>query len=117
MKTVHGRAEDLARDVDYRAAYDLCLSRAVANLSTLSEYCIPFLKVGGYFVSYKSKKGYDEISQADHCMKVLGCKIDKTEEFHLSDQESDRLLIKIKKIKDTSKKYPRKAGIPSRNPL
>lgn len=117
LYAVHGRAEDLARKKDFREAFDLCVSRAVANLSTLSEYCLPFVKIHGYFVSYKSKKGLEEIKNSEHCMKELGSRIVQVDAFCLTDQDSERLLIKIEKIKSTSKKYPRKAGIPSRNPL
>ena len=117
IRAVHGRAEDLARDRELRASFDLCVSRAVANLSTLSEYCIPFVRVNGFFVSYKSKKGIEEIEASAHCMKMLGSKIVQIDEFQLSDHDSDRVLIKIKKCSGTSKQYPRKAGIPSKNPL
>lgn len=116
IEAVHGRAEDLARKQEFRAKFDLCVSRAVANLSTLSEYCIPFVKVNGLFISYKAKKGLEEIKEIDHCMEVLGSKIIQVDEFELSD-DSERVLIKIKKCKGTSKQYPRKAGIPSKNPL
>lgn len=114
---VHGRAEDLARRPEFRAAFSLCVSRAVANLSTLSEYCIPFIKVNGYFVSYKSSKGLEEIKMSDSCMKALGSKIEQVDEFQLPGEVFSRILIKIKKCKGTSKLYPRKAGIPSKNPL
>lgn len=117
LEAIHGRAEDLARDKELRAAFDLCVSRAVANLSVLSEYCIPFVRTNGYFVSYKGKKGSEEISNAQNCMNVLGCKIEKVEEFHLEEDEAERLLIKIKKCKGTPKLYPRKAGTPSKSPL
>lgn len=73
LEALHGRAEDLARDKSLRASFDLCVSRAVANLSVLSEYCIPFVRTNGYFVSYKGKKGLDEITNAQNCMNVLGC--------------------------------------------
>ena len=117
IKAIHGRAEDLARDKSLRASFDLCVSRAVANLSVLSEYCIPFVRTNGYFVSYKGKKGLDEITNAQNCMNVLGCKIENVDEFHLEEDEAERLLIKIKKCKGTSKLYPRKAGTPTKNPL
>lgn len=117
IEAVHGRAEDLARKTEYRAGFDLCVSRAVANLSTLSEYCIPFVKVNGYFVSYKAQKGLEEMKSSDHCMKELGAKIEEVKEFSLGDEDNQRILIKIKKCKGTSKQYPRKAGIPSKNPL
>ncbi len=117
LEAIHGRAEDLARDRNLRAAFDLCVSRAVANLSVLSEYCIPFVRTNGYFISYKGKKGTEEISHAEHCFQMLGCKIEKTETFYLEDDDAQRLLIQIKKCKGTPKIYPRKAGIPSKNPL
>lgn len=117
IQAVHGRAEDLARKPEFRGRFDLCVSRAVANLSTLSEYCIPFVRVNGYFISYKAQKGLEEIRECNHCMKELGSKIIDTDEFQLTDEDSKRVLIKIKKCKGTSKMYPRKAGIPSKNPL
>lgn len=117
ITAVHGRAEDLARKPEYRAKFDLCVSRAVANLSVLSEYCIPFVKVNGYFVSYKAARGLEEIEAGKHCMEVLGSKIMQTDEFPLTDKDSMRVLIKIKKCRGTAKMYPRKAGVPSKNPL
>ena len=117
IKTIHGRAEDLGRDKKYRDSFDLCLSRAVANLNTLTEYCIPFVKVNGFFISYKSRKGLEEVKNIDNCMKLLGSEIEQIDQFTLSDIESERVLIKIKKLKATSKKYPRRAGIPSKDPL
>ena len=117
ISAVHGRAEDLARDKNHRARYDLCVSRAVANLSTLTEYCIPFVRTNGYFVSYKSQKGQEEIQSAENCLKVLGCKIEEQKHFQLDGDDSERLLIKIRKCKGTPKLYPRKAGVPSRSPL
>ena len=117
ISTIHGRAEDLARDKSLRAAFDLCVSRAVANLSVLSEYCVPFVRTNGYFVSYKGKKGLEEISNAQNCMNVLGCKIEKVDDFRLEEDEAERLLIRIKKCKGTPKLYPRKAGTRSKNPL
>lgn len=117
IKAIHGRAEDLGRDKKYRDSFDLCLSRAVANLNTLTEYCIPFVKVNGFFISYKSRKGLEEVKNLDNCMKLLDSDIVKIDQFTLSDIESERVLIKIKKLKATSKKYPRRAGIPSKDPL
>lgn len=117
IQAVHGRAEDLARKPEFRGKFDLCVSRAVANLNTLSEYCIPFVRVNGFFISYKAQKGLEEIHESDHCMKELGSKIMQVDEFKLTDIDSNRVLIKIKKCKGTSELYPRKAGIPSKNPL
>ena len=117
IEAVHGRAEDFARDKEHRAAYDICVSRAVANLSTLSEYCIPFVKRNGYFVSYKSGSSDEEIQQAEKAVNILGGKIEKTDKFLLPETDMGRALVNIKKIKITPAKYPRKAGMPSREPL
>ncbi|MCD8019269.1 MAG: 16S rRNA (guanine(527)-N(7))-methyltransferase RsmG [Clostridiales bacterium] len=114
---IHGRAEDLARDDIYRGRFDLCVSRAVANLNTLSEYCIPFVRVNGYFVSYKSVKGLEEMKNCSSCLHLLGSKIIYVDDFALSSQDYRRILIKIKKCENTSNLYPRKAGIPLKNPL
>ncbi len=117
IKTIHGRAEDFAKDKEYREAYDLCVSRAVANLSTLSEYCLPYVKVGGKFISYKSEKITDEMNAAKNAIHILGGNISGQVDFNLPDSDIYRNLFIIDKIKDTSKKYPRKAGLPSKEPL
>lgn len=117
IAAVHGRAEDLARQAGYREAFDLCVSRAVANLSSLIEYCLPFVKCGGYFVSYKSGEVQDEMKKAEHAILLLGGKIEKVETFTIPGSEIERSFVVIKKIHPTSKKYPRKAGTPSRDPL
>lgn len=112
----HGRAETLARDKKLRDHFDLCVSRAVANLSTLSEYCIPFVREGGYFISYKSTKGLEEADQSKRCFKELNCQIEHIEYIRYND-ELNRMLIKIRKDRKTPAKYPRREGIPSRDPL
>lgn len=117
IHTVHGRAEDLGRNKDYREKFDLCVSRAVANLSTLSEYCMPFVKIGGFFISYKSGKIEEELRQANGALKLLGGKIDNTVLFKLPKDDGDRCLVQIKKTEPISKKYPRKAGLPGKEPL
>ena len=114
---IHGRAEDLGRDIKHREQYDICVSRAVANLSTLSEYCMPFMKVGGCFIPYKSGKIEEELGEAKHAVFLLGGKIEDTERFLLPGTEAERSLIKINKVNGISKKYPRKAGSPSKEPL
>lgn len=114
---VHGRAEDVARQAEHREAYDLCVSRAVANLSSLSEYCMPFVKIGGYFVSYKSGEVEEELEQAKRAIGLLGGKLEKAEKFLLPGTDAARSLIVIGKMKGISRKYPRKAGIPAREPL
>lgn len=117
ITAVHSRAEDLGRDKDYREKYDLSVSRAVANLSTLSEYCMPFVKPGGFFISYKSGKIEEELSSAKHAIFLLGGKVNRIESFTLDGAEAERTLIKIEKVSEISKKYPRKAGVPGKEPL
>ena len=117
VDTVHGRAEDCARDRQYREKYDLCVSRAVANLSTLSEYCLPFVKKGGCFVSYKSEKVTEEYERSKKAIVVLGGKCEKREEFYLPDTDIYRNLFLIRKVKNTPERYPRKAGIPQKEPM
>lgn len=115
IEAIHGRAEDIARDKAYRASYDIAVSRAVANLSTLSEYCLPFVKIGGKFVSYKSGDCADEVDNAKAAIHLLGGKINKIDEFSYSN--NSRSFIVIDKVMNTSNKYPRKAGLPSKKPL
>lgn len=117
IRTVHGRAEDLGRDLQYREQYDLAVSRAVANLSTLSEYCTPFVKSGGYFISYKAGNIEGEVEQSRKAIKLLGCKLEEVVSFILTGAEAERSFVKIKRIEGISKKYPRKAGLPSKEPL
>lgn len=117
IETIHGRAEDLAGKSDYREQYDFCVSRAVANLSTLSELCIPFIKKGGYFVSYKSEKIREELSAGRNAIDILGGKIEDVLEYQLPDSDMNRSLLLIRKEKNTPKKYPRKAGTPAKEPL
>lgn len=117
IHTIHGRAEDFANDFSYREKYDLCVSRAVANLSTLSEYCLPFVKIGGFFISYKSEKIEEEAGQAKSAIFLLGGKVFSQTEFTIGDSDNYRNLFSIKKVNGTPKKYPRKAGLPSKKPL
>lgn len=117
VETVHGRAEDYAKPGKLRENFDLCVSRAVANLSTLSEYCLPFVKVGGYFISYKSERISEEIKSAEKAISILGGQVNKQIEFKLPDSDIYRNLFVIQKIKATPCKFPRKAGLPSKEPL
>ena len=117
IEAVHGRAEDMAKKAEYREHFDYCVSRAVANLSTLSEYGVPFVKVGGCFISYKSGEMEEELKQAEKAIRILGGEKEKIESFRLPDSDIGRSLIFIRKKKKTSKKYPRKAGLPSKEPL
>jgi len=115
IEAVHGRAEDLARDKKYREQYDLSVSRAVANLSTLTEYCLPFVKLGGQFISYKSGEVDTEVAESKSAVFLLGGKVKDVVKFELG--ESGRSFIVIDKVKGTPKVYPRKAGTPSKKPL
>lgn len=108
VETIHGRAEELSRNSKYREQYDVATARAVANLKTLSEYCLPFVKVGGYFVCMKGSDIEEELSNAKSHIEVLGGKIEEIENFVLPDTDMKRNIIVIKKIKNTDKKYPRK---------
>ncbi|MBT9775404.1 16S rRNA (guanine(527)-N(7))-methyltransferase RsmG [Clostridium sp. MCC353] len=117
IETIHGRAEDYGRMPSYREQYDLCVSRAVANISTLSEYCMPFVKVGGYFISYKSGKIEEELKQGKSAIKLLSGKTEDVVAFLLPGSDVERSFVKIRKIEPISKKYPRKAGLPSKEPL
>lgn len=117
VETVHGRAEDFAKPGKLREKFDLCVSRAVANLSTLSEYCLPFVKEGGCFISYKSEKISEEMKTAKNAISILGGEINGQVEFMLPDSDIYRNLFIIEKKKITPKKYPRKAGLPGKEPL
>lgn len=117
IKAVHGRAEDYARQREYREQYDYVVSRAVANLATLSEYCLPFVKLSGYFISYKSGQVEEELIKAKSAIFLCGGKREKVNYFTLPDSENSRSLVYIKKVKGTPKTYPRKAGTPAKNPL
>ena len=110
IHTIHGRAEEYARKEEYREKYDLAVSRAVANLSTLSEYCVPYVKVGGMFVPYKSGEIDEEVKTAQTAIKVLGGKQTEVVKFTLPGRDINRSFVKIQKIKSTGKKFPRKAG-------
>ena len=117
VETIHGRAEDFAKAGKLREKFDLCVSRAVANLSTLSEYCLPFVKVGGQFISYKSEKITEEMTVAENAIRILGGKVVNQVEFQLPESDIYRNLFVIEKVKETPKKYPRKAGLPGKEPL
>ena len=117
IRTIHGRAEDYARDGKYRERFDLCVSRAVANLSSLSEYCLPYVKVGGRFVSYKSGDIEEEVNDASKAIALLGGKKERIEKFQLPDTDIQRSFVVIGKTKNTQKRYPRKVGMPTKEPL
>ena len=131
VEAVHGRAEEVARKADYREQFDYCVSRAVANLNSLSEICLPFVKIGGSFISYKSMKGMEELEQAKKAICLLGgncmegsCAAaeNSVERFILEEESAqvetmERNFIRINKIKATPRKYPRKPGTPFKEPL
>lgn len=122
ITAVHARAEELARQKNYRECFDLCVSRAVANLSTLSEYCMPFVRVGGKFISYKSGEIEGEAMQAERAIALTGGSVKEIVKFDLpgivnSGNEIHRSFVMIDKVKATPKAYPRKAGTPSKMPL
>lgn len=117
IETVHGRAEDYAKPDKLREKYDLAVSRAVANLATLSEYCIPFVKKGGKFICYKSEKVSDELVKAENAVAVLGGKTEGKVDYTLPFSDIYRNLIVIRKVKNTPGGFPRKAGIPSKEPI
>lgn len=117
VSTVHGRAEDYGRNPDYREKYDICVSRAVSNLSTLAEYCMPFVKVGGSFISYKSGNVKEEAERSVHAFHSLGGRQKNILYFSLPGTEIERSLVVAEKIRHTPFQYPRKAGIPNKEPL
>ena len=117
IHTIHGRAEEYARKPEYREQFDLCVSRAVANLSVLSEYCIPYIRIGGIFIPYKSGDIDEEVAASRKAVDILGGQIDHVEKFQLPDTDIHRSFVFINKIKNTQKKYPRKAGTPAKEPL
>ena len=117
IDTFHGRAEDFAKPDKLREKYDLCVSRAVANLSTLSEYCLPFVKLEGNFISYKSEKLVDELESAKKAIFVLGGKFSNQVDFTIDNGNIYRNLVVIKKVQKTPKQYPRKAGIATKSPI
>ena len=116
-EAICGRAEDILREDGFRENYDFCISRAVANLSTLAEYCIPFVKLGGQFIAYKSDPDSEEIKEAKNAITILGGEISRLEKFDLPGTDEKRCFVFVDKISDTDLKYPRRAGIPLKRPL
>lgn len=117
VETLHGRAEDYAKKPEYREQFDICVSRAVANLSTLSEYCVPYIKIGGMFISYKSGDVDEEAKKSEKAVKLLGGKLKNIIKFQLPGTEIGRSFVRIEKLEKTKKRYPRKAGLPAKEPL
>lgn len=116
-EVIHARAEDAARYEDLRGAFDVCVSRAVADLRILSEYCLPFAKVGGVFIAYKAADCEEELRGAENAIMTLGGKLSHIETLMLPDSDIQRKLIIIEKTQETPEKYPRRAGIPDKKPL
>jgi 16S rRNA (guanine527-N7)-methyltransferase len=117
VKILNGRAEAFGKCPDYREKYDIALSRAVAPLSTLSEYCLPLVKVGGLFVAQKGRSYKEETDKALKAVRLLGGELIGVENVRIPFINQERYLLIIKKIKDTPSKYPRKEGLPQKRPL
>ncbi|WDV48286.1 16S rRNA (guanine(527)-N(7))-methyltransferase RsmG [Clostridiaceae bacterium M8S5] len=117
VKCLHGRAEEIAKNKEYREHFDIAVSRAVARLNILCEYCIPFVKVGGFFIAMKGPEIEEELNEAKRAVEVLGGKIEEVKKVTLPIYNIDHTLIVIKKVNNTSTKYPRKPGIPKKNPI
>lgn len=117
VELVHGRAEDVGQNKLYRERFDIVTARAVARMSVLSEYCLPLVKKGGYFVALKGPKAEDELDGGKKALEVLGGKLIKDEELTLPASEEERTLVLVQKVKSTPKKYPRQAGTPRRKPI
>jgi len=116
VNLIHGRAEDIGKIKEYRENFDFVTARAVANSSTLSELCLPFVKVNGLFICMKGSIE-EELDEAKNAINALGGEIEKIEEFNLPDTDIKRTVILIRKIKNTPTKYPRKAGLPAKEPI
>lgn len=117
VSTIHGRAEDLGHDVNYREKFDICVSRAVAALPVLLELCSPFVKVNGLFVSYKSELLKEELQQSEKALSILRCELMKQYDYTIPDSDFYRVYAVFKKNGALQKKYPRQAGKPKKNPL
>lgn len=117
ITAIHGRAEEMARKSEYREQFELCVSRAVANLASLSEYCLPFVKERGNFISYKSGEIEEEVENSKKAIFLLGGKIKEVKKFRLVETDAERSFVQVEKVKKTPKTYPRKAGTPSKSPI
>jgi 16S rRNA (guanine527-N7)-methyltransferase len=113
----HGRAEDFGQDENYREQFDVCVSRAVANLAVLTEYCLPFIKIGGYFVAQKGPKKDEELEDANKAIQVLGGEIESVIDVKIPFSDITHSIVLIRKVSETPKQYPRKAGKPTKKPI
>lgn len=114
---IHARAEDFGKKEEYREKFDIAVSRAVANLSTLSEYLVPLVKIGGKVISMKASDASEEINNAKKAINVLGGAIENVEKFTLPESDIGRTIVTIRKERSTPSRYPRKAGLPSKEPI
>ena len=117
VRVLHSRAEDAGKNKEYREQFDICISRAVADLSVLSELCLPLVREGGYFLSYKGPNYEEELAGAKKAIRTVGGKTARIESIGSADTEFNHNIIFIEKIKNTPAQYPRKAGTPSKNPI
>jgi len=117
IQLVHGRAEDIGQQKEHRAYYDLVTARAVARMSVLSEYCLPLCKIGGTFIALKGASASEESADAKKAINVLGGEYKEEHQFTLPIEESERSIVVINKVRNTPKKYPRKAGTPAKTPI
>lgn len=117
IRCIHARAEDLLRDPKERESYDLVVSRAVAPLPTLLEYCLPGVKINGQFIAMKGPGGQEEVIQSDRAIKTLGGHLERVDRFLWTEDNYQRILVLIQKVKETPEKYPRGQGKPRKNPL
>ncbi|MBN2286494.1 MAG: 16S rRNA (guanine(527)-N(7))-methyltransferase RsmG [Tissierellales bacterium] len=117
VQLLHGRAEDYGMNRDFRERYDVSISRAVASLNVLAEYCLPFVRVGGFFLSMKGYDSDDEINVSKHAIKILGGRIVEVKKYNLPGTDMMRSLIIVEKIAETGLKYPRMAGKPAKKPI
>jgi 16S rRNA (guanine527-N7)-methyltransferase len=113
----HGRAEELAQNKEYREQFDLCVSRAVAHLAVLSEYCLPFVKVGGWFAPYKTGAIDEELNESRRAISMLGGRLEENQQLNIKGYDLDHRILFVKKVGKTLAKYPRKAGTPAKEPL
>ncbi len=117
IEAIHGRAEEMAKKKEFREKYDLCVSRAVSNLSTLSEYCLPFVRIDGKFISYKASEIDEELESSRKAIKLLGGKLSTVNKITLPESDIQRSFVIIDKIEKTSKTYPRKPGTAAKEPI
>lgn len=117
INAIHSRAEELARNKEHREKYDICVSRAVANLSSLTELCMPFLRLGGYFISLKGPKAAEEVALAKKAINLLGGELVEIKNYDIGETDLNHNLVIIKKVKPTEKRFPRNAPKPIKDPI